>query len=59
MPSPATGGLDREVRLWNPYIPCKPTALLKGHHTAVVHIVIHSAYGEVREGGREGGRENE
>ena len=43
----ATGGLDRIVRLWNPYIPGKPTALLKGHTTAIVHIVLHSTYGEV------------
>ena len=43
----ATGGLDRIVRLWNPYIPGKPTTLLRGHTTAIVHVVLHPAYGEV------------
>ena len=43
----ATGGLDRLVRFWNPYVTCKPIAVLKGHSTAVVHIAIKSAEGLV------------
>ena len=44
----ATGGLDRILRLWNPYIPAKPTTVLKGHTSAIVHVVLHSKYGEVK-----------
>lgn len=41
------GGLDRKVRYWNPYVPGKPTAVLKGHSTAVLKVAIHSAKGLV------------
>ena len=43
----ATGGMDRIVRIWNMYIPGKPTAVLKGHATAILHIALHTTYGEV------------
>ena len=36
-----TGGLDRYVRLWNPYVTSKATSVLKGHNSSVVHIVAH------------------
>lgn len=41
------GGLDRHVRYWNPYVPGKPIAILKGHSTAVLKVAIHSAKGLV------------
>lgn len=34
-----TGGLDRYIRLWNPYVTSKATSVLKGHNSSVVHIV--------------------
>ena len=36
----ATGGMDRDLRLWNPYVSTKPTAVLKGHNTAIIHVTI-------------------
>ncbi len=36
-----SGGVDHLVRLWNPYVPSKPIALLSGHSTAVVDVLIH------------------
>ncbi|KAJ7995130.1 hypothetical protein DPEC_G00241370, partial [Dallia pectoralis] len=37
-----TGGMDRVLRLWNPYVPGKPTGLLKGHSTPIFYIYISS-----------------
>ncbi|XP_069604801.1 cilia- and flagella-associated protein 337-like [Ranitomeya imitator] len=36
-----TGGLDQKVRLWNQYVPSKPTAILTGHRTAVIDVAIY------------------
>ncbi len=36
----ATGGKDSHLRLWNPYVSAKPTTLLKGHDTTIVHVAI-------------------
>lgn len=46
-PHAATGGLDRKVRLWNPYVPGKPTATLRGHTTAVLFIAIADAHNQL------------
>ncbi|XP_069131359.1 LOW QUALITY PROTEIN: cilia- and flagella-associated protein 337-like [Argopecten irradians] len=35
-----TGGMDRIVRLWNPYVPGKPTALLRGHNAPIFYLFI-------------------
>ncbi|XP_015760745.1 PREDICTED: WD repeat-containing protein on Y chromosome-like [Acropora digitifera] len=35
-----TGGMDRLVRLWNPYVPSKPTGLLRGHIAPIFHLFI-------------------
>jgi len=35
-----TGGMDRLVRLWNPYVPGKPTGLLRGHTAPIFHLFI-------------------
>ncbi|XP_072168406.1 cilia- and flagella-associated protein 337-like [Diadema setosum] len=37
----ATGGIDHVVRLWNPYVPDKPVAFLRGHLMTVVGVVIN------------------
>ncbi|XP_033866082.3 WD repeat-containing protein 64-like [Acipenser ruthenus] len=35
-----TGGMDRIIRMWNPYVPGKPTGMLKGHCAPVFHLHI-------------------
>ncbi|XP_030634021.1 WD repeat-containing protein on Y chromosome [Chanos chanos] len=37
-----TGGMDRHVRLWNPYTPGKPAGTLKGHTAPVFYLFISS-----------------
>nr|XP_039255477.1 uncharacterized protein LOC120332325 [Styela clava] len=36
----ATGGMDRILRLWNPYMPQKPTGYLRGHNTPLVFVAM-------------------
>ncbi len=40
-----TGSIDHVVRLWNPYVPSKPMAVLRGHSTAVLDVVVASGCG--------------
>lgn len=35
-------GMDRLVRIWNPYLTSKPTGLLKGHTAPICHLFIAS-----------------
>ncbi|KAM4050122.1 cilia- and flagella-associated protein 337-like isoform 3-T5 [Anomaloglossus baeobatrachus] len=35
-----TGGLDRVVRVWNPYVPSWPTGLLRGHSSPITYLRI-------------------
>ncbi|XP_068720558.1 cilia- and flagella-associated protein 337-like [Montipora capricornis] len=42
-----TGGVDHYVRLWNPYVTAKATSTLKGHSSAVTHIIVNSDKGEI------------
>ncbi|KAL5253479.1 hypothetical protein ACHWQZ_G013315 [Mnemiopsis leidyi] len=35
-----TGGMDRLVRIWNPYVNTKPTALLRGHNGPIFYLYI-------------------
>ncbi|XP_067040016.1 cilia- and flagella-associated protein 337-like [Acropora muricata] len=42
-----TGGVDHYVRLWNPYVTAKATSTLKGHNSAVTHILVNSDKGEI------------
>jgi len=35
-----TGGMDRLIRLWNPYVPGKPTGILRGHVTPIFYLFI-------------------
>jgi WD40 repeat protein len=36
----ATGGMDRVVRLWNPYLPSRPVARLRGHNAPVFLVKV-------------------
>ncbi|XP_071987728.1 cilia- and flagella-associated protein 337-like [Engystomops pustulosus] len=36
-----TGGLDHKVRLWNQYVPSRPTAILSEHTTAISDVTIY------------------
>ena len=36
----ATGGMDRVVRVWNPYLPARPIARLRGHNAPVYLVKI-------------------
>ena len=36
-----TGSNDHKVRLWNPYVPAKPIAVLAGHKKNVSAVHIH------------------
>ncbi|EGV93344.1 Uncharacterized protein C13orf26-like [Cricetulus griseus] len=42
-----TGGVDRIVRVWNPYLPGKPTGVLRGHMAPVVYVHISSEENKV------------
>ncbi|XP_076467714.1 cilia- and flagella-associated protein 337-like [Babylonia areolata] len=35
-----TGGMDRIIRLWNPYVSQKPTAMLRGHNAPIFFLHI-------------------
>ncbi|XP_070553109.1 cilia- and flagella-associated protein 337-like isoform X2 [Ptychodera flava] len=35
-----TGGMDRIVRIWNPYVPSKPTGMLRGHNAPIFYLSI-------------------
>ncbi|XP_077333009.1 cilia- and flagella-associated protein 337-like [Lithobates pipiens] len=35
-----TGGMDRIVRIWNPYVPGWPTGLLRGHSSPISYLQI-------------------
>ncbi|XP_072548045.1 cilia- and flagella-associated protein 337 [Salminus brasiliensis] len=35
-----TGGMDRLIRMWNPYVPGRPTGILKGHSAPIFHLHI-------------------
>lgn len=35
-----TGGMDRVIRIWNPYLPARPVARLRGHNAPVFLVKI-------------------
>ncbi|KAL7849096.1 hypothetical protein SRHO_G00207190 [Serrasalmus rhombeus] len=35
-----TGGMDRLIRMWNPYVPGRPTGILKGHSAPIFYLHI-------------------
>ena len=40
-----TGGRDRVIRLWNPYVLSKPTASLSGHTNNIINIAVNNEEG--------------
>jgi WD40 repeat protein len=42
-----TGGADKNIRLWNPYVLSKPAGCLSGHNTSIISIVINHEDGHV------------
>ncbi|XP_043086882.1 WD repeat-containing protein 49 isoform X2 [Puntigrus tetrazona] len=42
-----TAGAGSSVTLWNRYVTSRPTAVLRGHQTAVVDVLIHQALGKI------------
>jgi len=43
----ATGGNDTKLRLWNPYVPNTPNAVLSGHRSSIVHVMFNPSHGQV------------
>lgn len=37
-----TGGFEPLVQVWNPYVTSSPITQMKGHATAVTHIMVNS-----------------
>ncbi|XP_062983056.1 WD repeat-containing protein 49-like isoform X2 [Elgaria multicarinata webbii] len=35
-----TGGMDRIIRMWNPYMPGKPTGMLRSHMAPIFYVYI-------------------
>ncbi|XP_076833418.1 cilia- and flagella-associated protein 337 [Brachyhypopomus gauderio] len=42
-----TGGMDKLIRMWNPYVPGRPTGILKGHSAPIVYLCISADEGRV------------
>ncbi|XP_022524525.2 WD repeat-containing protein on Y chromosome isoform X1 [Astyanax mexicanus] len=42
-----TGGMDRLIRMWNPYVPGSPTGILKGHSALIFYLHIATEDGRV------------
>ncbi|KAK6170880.1 hypothetical protein SNE40_019170 [Patella caerulea] len=42
-----TGSIDHYIRVWNPYVTSKPTAILTGHSTGVIGVTIHEEFSQV------------
>uniref|UniRef100_A0A672Q753 WD40 repeat domain 95 n=1 Tax=Sinocyclocheilus grahami TaxID=75366 RepID=A0A672Q753_SINGR len=42
-----TGGMDKLLRMWMPYVPRKPTGILKGHTAPVSYLCIASEDGHI------------
>nr|KAJ3422048.1 WD repeat-containing protein 49 [Polyrhizophydium stewartii] len=42
-----TGGRDKIIRLWNPYVLSKPAGSLQGHNASIVSIVINHEDGHI------------
>ncbi|XP_065845718.1 cilia- and flagella-associated protein 337-like [Oscarella lobularis] len=44
----ATGGMDRALRLWNPYMPAKPTAMIRqAHNSPIAKLIICTGEGRI------------
>eukprot|EP00842_Homolaphlyctis_polyrhiza_P005998 jgi/Hompol1/639/HPOL_002560-RA len=42
-----TGGRDKIIRLWNPYVLSKPAGSLQGHNSSIISIVINHEDGHI------------
>jgi WD40 repeat protein len=42
-----SAGVDRMIRLWNPYVTSKPVGLMEGHTSPIVAIYISASRGQV------------
>ncbi|KAA0702146.1 WD repeat-containing protein 64 [Triplophysa tibetana] len=42
-----TGGMDKLLRMWNPYMPERPTGTLKGHLAPIFYVCIASEEGHI------------
>ncbi|XP_043944952.1 EF-hand calcium-binding domain-containing protein 8 [Protopterus annectens] len=42
-----TGGFDRMVRVWNPYVTTSATAHLRGHSAAVTHVMVNGGINKI------------
>ena len=42
-----TGSADHMVRMWNPYVTSKPTAILEGHVMGIIDVAIHEKFSQV------------
>ncbi|XP_031555888.1 WD repeat-containing protein on Y chromosome-like [Actinia tenebrosa] len=49
-----TGGVDHAVRVWNPYVTVKPIAIMKGHQSSIVDLIIHETLEQVFSYDKEG-----
>lgn len=43
----ASGGADCSLRLWNPYVPSNPLAVLAGHTSPITHLAFNVNYNQV------------
>eukprot|EP01135_Chromosphaera_perkinsii_P000466 Nk52_evm20s96 gene=Nk52_evmTU20s96 len=48
-----TGGMDRLVRLWNPYVTAKPTSILDGHTGPVMDVRVQEGEGLIYSYGKD------
>ncbi|KAI4884075.1 hypothetical protein NFI96_030672 [Prochilodus magdalenae] len=42
-----TGGFDRVIRVWNPYVTCQATFQMKGCSAAITHIMVNDKQNKV------------
>ena len=42
-----TGSVDHTIQLWDPYVPSRPIAVLSGHASAVLDVIINRDLGLV------------
>ncbi|XP_071962420.1 WD repeat-containing protein on Y chromosome-like [Antedon mediterranea] len=50
-----TGGMDRAVRIWNPYVTSKATGMMKGHTSAVTNVVVNGQHAQIITVGKDKG----
>ncbi|KAF5291198.1 hypothetical protein FQA39_LY14440 [Lamprigera yunnana] len=38
-----TGGPDSIIRVWNPFVPSKPSAIFTGHHAGICNLILQNS----------------